>query len=83
MDIHLTNSTGRLMMVKRGIYSRTPTQKIASTLGTGFLAAFITDSNVTGERTVHTPMHLTTKAFVIICELHFVLQFIFYYPSAW
>ena len=61
MDIHLTNS---IMMVKRGIYSRTLTQKIASTLGTGSLAAFITDSNVPGERTVHTPTHLTTKPFV-------------------
>ena len=29
--------------------------EIASTLRTGFLAAFITDSNVTGQRTVHIP----------------------------
>ena len=63
MDIHQTGSTGRITMVKHGIYSWTLTQKIASTL-TGLLAAFITDLNVTGERTVHTPTHLTTKAFV-------------------
>ena len=64
MDIYLTNSTGHIMMVKRGINSRTLTQKIAITLGTGSVAAFITGSNVPGERTVHTPTHLTTKPFV-------------------